>query len=353
MARSSNKVADGLLASAHDSAVHDGLRLAVPRYLEAVDALVAEGRRPDASVVLAELLAAKEKKRSFFQIKRKENPLGDTRPDVARKYAKLTRGTAPTEESLDVLNQIALEYPDDSQIRIANAEALRRAGYLLDALDEFKYCKTLAPEDPEVDVQIGELNVQLGRADRVAAAQKVAEPIEPEPLPKPNAAVAPLVSAAPPPAPVAPPPASVAAPPAPVASSPASAVPPMVEPESVPAAAPEPTSPVRRSPTAGGLSAFAKRKAMELFANSEYAAASAQLERVVKMSPDVESLEMLLECYLALDRHDEAARIGVQLADAEVAAGNRPGAIATLTTLSKKIADPTVEQRRVDLMKNA
>ena len=91
---------------------------------------------------------------------------------------------------------------------------------------------------------------------------------------------------------------------------------------------------------------------MELFANSEYEAASVQLQRVVKMSPDVEALEMLLECYLVLDRHDEAAQIGVQLADAELAAGNRPGAIATLTTLSKKIANPTVEQRRVELMQN-
>jgi hypothetical protein len=125
---------------------------------------------------------------------------------------------------------------------------------------------------------------------------------------------------------------------------------------------PSPSSPViepvigpeppRRAAAAAGLSAFAKRKAMELFANSEYQAASTQLERVVKMSPDVEALEMLLECYLALDRHDEAARIGVRLADAELAAGNRPGAIATLTTLSKKIANPAVEQRRIDLMKS-
>ena len=107
-----------------------------------------------------------------------------------------------------------------------------------------------------------------------------------------------------------------------------------------------------KRPAAGGLSAFAKRKALELFANSEYEAACTQLERVVKMSPDVEALEMLLECYLALERLDDAAHVGVQLADAELAAGNRPGAIATLTTLSKKVADPTVEQRRVELMQN-
>jgi hypothetical protein len=91
---------------------------------------------------------------------------------------------------------------------------------------------------------------------------------------------------------------------------------------------------------------------LELFANSEYEAASRELERVVRLSPDVEALEMLLECYLVLERHGEAARVGVQLADAELAAGNRPGAIARLTTLSKKLVDPTVEQRRVELMQN-
>jgi Flp pilus assembly protein TadD len=337
MAPSSNKVADGLLASARDSAVHDGLRLAVPQYFEAVDALIAEDRKPDAAVVLAELLAAKEKKRGFLFMKRNENPLGEARPDVARKYSSLTRGSNPTEESLDVLNQLALEYPDDAEIRIANAEALRRAGYLLDALDEFKYCRTLSPDDREIDGQLNELNAQLGRADKAAAAPapvETAPPVEPvKSAPVPAALVksepVPSVSAAPPP-------------PAPAAAE-------RVE---VPVPTVDSAPPVRRSPTAGGLSAFAKRKAMELFANSEYAAAASQLERVVKMSPDVESLEMLLECYLELDRHSEAARVGVQLADAEVAAGNRPGAIATLTTLSKKIADPTVEQRRVDLMKN-
>jgi Flp pilus assembly protein TadD len=338
MARSSNKVADELLASAHDSAVHDGLRLAVPRYLEAVDALVAEDRKSEASAILAELLNAKEKKRGFLFMKRKEHPLGDSRPDVARKFAEITRGADPTEESLDILNQIALDYPDDVVIRAANAEGLRRAGYLLDALDEFKYCKTLSPGDADIERSIGEVNAQLGRTEQTAAAHKAPEPAEvPSPPAPAQSDPAPVVAAAPPPSPE---PAPEIAPSTPAAEM------------TAPASAPETAPPPRRSPTAGGLSAFAKRKAMEHFANSEYTAAAAQLERVVKMSPDVESLEMLLECYLALDRHDEAARVGVQLADTELAAGNRPGAIATLTSLSKKIADPTVEQRRVDLMKN-
>jgi hypothetical protein len=104
-------------------------------------------------------------------------------------------------------------------------------------------------------------------------------------------------------------------------------------------------------PSVSALASFTKRKALDLFASGEFEAASRQLARVISMSPDRDALEMLMECYLALDRHDEAARIGVRIADEDVAAGNRPAAIATLTSLSKKIADPTVEQRRVELMK--
>jgi hypothetical protein len=158
------------------------------------------------------------------------------------------------------------------------------------------------------------------------------------PLPKPAKVVvdsapsqAPVVDSVPSPEPAA----------APVNNSP-----------DAPSAAPPPAAAPKIPAAAGGLSAFAKRKALELFANSEYEAAVGQLVRVVKMSPDVEALEMLLECYLVLEKHDDAVRIGVQLADAEIAAGDRSGAIATLTTLSKKIANPTLEQRRVDLLQN-
>lgn len=433
MAPSNNKVADSLLASARDSAVHDGLRLAVPRFLGAVEALVAEGRKEDAANVLAELLAAKEKKRGFLFAKRDDNPLGPQRPAVAKRYAQLSRDAAPTETSLDTLNLIALQYPDDPDVRLSNADALKVAGYLLDALDEYKYCLTLVPDDIDLIVRLGELYSQLGRPEdalvharnaisalhksgndagaaavserllefapgafaesfdgfaslsgdalaknrphfdvvvaafiandaldpsaRSAVAARIGECFEKLIARDPSdqtlwqalGAVDPAAAAqvrrrldqtetaeAPPPPPAAPPPLAML----PVAPKPPS------EPVSVG------TEPPRRAPAAAGLSAFAKRKAMELFANSEYEAASQQLERVVKMSPDVEALEMLLECYLALDRHDEAARIGVRLADAELAAGNRPGAIATLTTLSKKIANPAVEQRRAELMKS-
>jgi len=461
MAPPKSNAADGLLASAQDSAAHEGLRPAVGRYLEAVDALVAEDRRDEAVTVLADMLAAKEKKRCFFLGRREQSALGDQREAVANKYAQVARDAAPSEATLDVLGQIAIEFPNDFDIRIANAEALFHAGYLLDALDEFKSCKALHRSDVDLDVKLGELYCQLGRPDdaigharrayseyakagdddavaqlavrlldyapsafdtsfdafgslpgdliakhadeldRVVAlfvAAGVADPsarsviatklgsvceklivrdrsaekywqlltsvdadaarrlrdrldgkpavaaavtaptpdVESGPSHLPMKVEAPQQALEPGGSPAraaaaAPSPAAAAAAPAPAVVAPA------------PPAAPKPAA-------AGGLSAFAKRKALELFANSEYEAAAGQLVRVVKMSPDVEALEMLLECYLVLERNDEAARIGVQLADAEVAAGNRPGAIATLTTLSKKIADPTLEQRRVELM---
>ena len=412
--RSNNNVADDILASAQENAAHDGLRLAVPRYLEAVDALAAEDRKPEARGVLAQLLSAKEKRRGFLFTKREQSALGDQRLAVATKYAAFARGEAPTEESLDILNQLALEFQDDVDIRMANAEALANAGYLLDALDEHTFCSSRRPDDEELKAAIASLYRKLGRgadaaaayenmsgdalkahrsdiaalvdlvaetrfddpsaraavverlravsdkllaadpadrsiADRVDALGAEPEPAQPEPAqpePAQTQAQAAQPEAAPPVAPPAP-------------AQPVSAAPPAVEPQAaIPsspspdtAASPSAPQPQPKRPTAGGLSAFAKRKALELFANSEYEAASTQLERVVKIAPDVEALELLLECSLVLERHAEAARTGVQLADAELAAGNRPGAIATLTTLSKKIADPAVEQRRVELMK--
>ena len=467
MAPSNNKVADSLLESAHDSAVHDGLRLAVDRYLEAVDALIAEDRGDEASAVLAELLSAKEKRRGFFLGKREQSPLGNQRATVASKYGRVMRDAAPTEASLDLLNLIAMEFPDDIDIRLTNARQLHQAGYLLDAVDEFKYCKGLRPGDLDLDVALGKLYVQLGRPDEaatqtqqavaryvksgnddaaaglsrrlleflpegfgesldafasltpvtlaaraeqlnaVSAAFVAAPPSDPaqraavvakfgacyEPLlardranqalwqalsavdasaadeirrrldgqaaaaAQPAAPEPPVTASTPASAGVLQPPSTPTPVVTPVAAKHVDETPQPVEPSqpaaeaAAPAPVPAPEVP-KRPAAAGGLSAFAKRKALELFANSEYEAATVQLERVVKMSPDVEALEMLLECYLALEKLDEAARVGVLLADAELAAGNRPGAIATLTTLSKKVTDPALEQRRVELMQS-
>jgi tetratricopeptide (TPR) repeat protein len=425
MAPSSSNTAEGLLSSARDRAARDGLRAAVPAYLEAADALVDAGKKDDAAGLLAELLASKEKKKALFFTREVANPLGAQRIDVARRYAEIVLGDTPSEASLDSIGQLALQFPDDVGILRSNAEALRLAGYLLDSLDEYKRCVSLAPNDVDLVVRLCDLYAQLGRADEaagraasgvdsfashgddaavallavrmlqyvpegfeqpfdafaslsaealarnkasfdetVAAFERssIADPARRRPIvsrisacyakllarDRDNQALWKELSDVDPAASVEvrgllEPRAPAPAPAPPLADGAATVAQPLVE---------APPAPPRKPAAAGGLSAFAKRKAMELFANSQYEAASAQLERVVKMSPDVESLEMLLECYLALEQHDKAARIGVALADAELADGNRPGAIATLTTLSQKIADPAIEQRRVELMQN-
>ena len=399
MARSNNKAADELLTSAREAAAQDGLRLSVPQFFDAIEALIGEGRSQDAQEILVEMLSAKEKVRGFFLGKREQSALGKERPTVANRYACVVFGSMPTEQSLDTLNQLALEFADDFDIRIANAEALRQAGYLLDSLDEFQTCKSMRGDASGVDIKLADVYAQLGRFDESAdalssvgvddlarrravfdgivaaftasdatdnaarqmTAGKLADSFEKllrrdssdaalwkalgEMDPSAADAVRARLNGMP---------ARDVAPLAPVQSVPGAAA---QEPEraTVPStdgsAAARPPEPPRR-PSVSGLASFTKRKALDLFASGEFEAASRQLERVISMSPDRDALEMLLECYLALERHDDAARIGVRIADEDVAAGNRPAAIATLTSLSKKIADPTVEQRRVELMQS-
>lgn len=393
MARSNNKPADELLTSAREAAASGGLRLSVPQFFAAVDAFVSEGRPQDAQGVLADMLSAKEKVRGFFLGKREQSALGKERGNVANRYARIAFGSAPTEKSLDILNQLALEFTDDFDIRIANAEALRQAGYLLDSLDEYQTCKSMRGDASGVDLKLADVYAQLGRFDESADALSAVEVddlarrravfdgivaaftasdstdnsarkitadkfgdsfeslIRRDPTDAslwaslremdPSAAdeVRARLNGTPTPAP------RDGAPAAPAAAARIDSPLPAI----VDGAASVPQAPPR--PSVSGLASFTKRKALDLFASGEFEAASRQLERVISMSPDRDALEMLMECYLALDRHDDAARIGVRIADEDVAAGNRPAAIATLTSLSKKIADPTVEQRRVDLMK--
>ena len=393
MARSNNKAADELLTSAREAAARDGLRLSVPQFFAAVDAFVSEGRPQDGQGVLADMLSAKEKVRGFFLGKREQSALGKERGNVANRFARIAFGLAPTEQSLDLLNQLALEFTDDFDIRIANAEALRQAGYLLDSLDEYQTCKSMRGDASGVDLKLADVYAQLGRFDESADALSAVEVddlarrravfdgivaaftasdstdnsarkitadklagsfeglIRRDPSDAslwtslsemdPSAAdeVRARLNGTPTPAP------REGAPAAPATAARLDLPPPAI----ADGAAPVPQAPPR--PSVSALASFTKRKALDLFASGEFEAASRQLARVISMSPDRDALEMLMECYLALDRHDEAARIGVRIADEDVAAGNRPAAIATLTSLSKKIADPTVEQRRVELMK--
>ena len=170
MAHSSSSSADALLASAHEAAHEGGLRNAVPQFVEAVDALAAAGRTSEAQDVLAELLAAKEKVRGFFLGKREQSALGNQRATIANKFARVAKDATPTETSLDVLNGLALEFPGDFDVRLANAEALCHAGYLLDSLDEFKHVQSMRFGDPDVDIRVAGVYSQLGRFDDAADA---------------------------------------------------------------------------------------------------------------------------------------------------------------------------------------
>jgi len=392
MARSNNKAADELLTSAREAAASDGLRLSVPQFFAAVDAFVSEGRPQDAQSVLADMLSAKEKVRGFFLGKREQSALGKERGYVANRFARIAFGSAPTEQSLDLLNQLALEFTDDFDIRIANAEALRQAGYLLDSLDEYQTCKSMRGDASGVDLKLADVYAQLGRFDESADALSA---VEVDDLARRRAVFDGIVAAFTAsdstdnsarkitadklagsfeslirrdpsdaslwnslsemdPSAADEVRARLNGMPTPAPREGASAAPAAVRLDSPPpaiatGAVPVPQAPPR--PSVSGLASFTKRKALDLFASGEFETAARQLERVISMSPDRDALEMLMECYLALDRHDDAARIGVRIADEDVAAGNRPAALATLTSLSKKIADPTVEQRRVELMK--
>ena len=155
-------VASNKLAKAQEVAALKGLRAAVPVYVEATDALAAE-RRYDAAVgVLAEVLNTRERKRSLFGSK-EIDPLGPDRAVVAKQFAKLTRKGQINDSLLELLGTIAAENPDEPGIRVANAEGLYRAGYVADAIDEYRYCERLLPGDGAMAARLGELYAVMSR----------------------------------------------------------------------------------------------------------------------------------------------------------------------------------------------
>ena len=154
--------ASSKLTKAQEIAALKGLRAAIPFYVEATNAL-AEERRHDAAVgVLAEVLNAREKKRSLFGSK-EVNPLGPDRSIVAKQFARMTRGGQINDSLLELLSQLALENPDDPEIRLANAEGLYRAGYMADAIDEYRYCQKLIADDGTLVARLGELYGVMNR----------------------------------------------------------------------------------------------------------------------------------------------------------------------------------------------
>jgi tetratricopeptide (TPR) repeat protein len=142
----------------------EGLRAAVPAYLSAADAFAQEQRHATAVEMLGQLLLAQEKKRGFLG-RVDKNPLGPERQRVAVKFAEIARLASPTENSLEVLEDLVLDFPDVMPVRRANADSLRNAGYAADAIEEFRYCWKLDPKDGEIAVRLADLYAALGRID--------------------------------------------------------------------------------------------------------------------------------------------------------------------------------------------
>jgi len=154
--------ASNKLAKAQEVAALKGLRAAVPFYIEATDALASEKRFDAAVGVLTEVLNAREKKRSLFGSKQ-VNPLGPDRAVIGKQFAKMTRGGQVNDTLLELLSAVAVENPDDPDIRLANAEGLYRSGYMADAIDEYRYCEKLMPDDGALVARLGELYAIMSR----------------------------------------------------------------------------------------------------------------------------------------------------------------------------------------------
>ena len=147
-----------------ETAAKEGLRASVPLYVAAAEAFVQEDRPTQAVELLGELLRAKEKRRGLFAGVDK-NPLGPERLRVAVKYSEIARIASPTEDSLELLEDLSVEFPDLAQIRRAHADGLRNAGYAADAIEEYRQCARLEPKEADIPVRLSELNAALGRTD--------------------------------------------------------------------------------------------------------------------------------------------------------------------------------------------
>jgi tetratricopeptide (TPR) repeat protein len=147
-----------------ETAAKEGLRASVPLYIAAAEAFAQEDRPAQGVELLGELLRAKEKRRGLLG-RVEKNPLGPERVRVATKYCEFSRTTSPTEDTLEMLADLANEFSDVAIVRRANADALRNAGYASDSIDEYRYCWKLEPEDGDIPVRLSELYAALGRND--------------------------------------------------------------------------------------------------------------------------------------------------------------------------------------------
>ena len=147
-----------------ETAAKEGLRASVPLYIAAAEAFAQEDRPAQGVELLGELLRAKEKRRGLLG-RVEKNPLGPERVRVATKYCEFSRTTSPTEDSLEMLADLAAEFSDVAIVRRAEADALRNAGYASDAIEEYRYCWKLEPDEGDIPVRLSELYAALGRND--------------------------------------------------------------------------------------------------------------------------------------------------------------------------------------------
>jgi tetratricopeptide (TPR) repeat protein len=116
------------------------------------------------------------------------------------------------------------------------------------------------------------------------------------------------------------------------------------EPENVPAAPPKSPAP----PNA--LVAYTRRKAKELFDAGDLAGASMCYERLLRSGSDIESLEGALDCYIGLERTQDAARVAVELVNAKADEGDLEGALTTIDRISAISDDANFAQQRMELL---
>jgi len=152
------------LAKAQETAAARGLRVAAPLFVEAAEALARDQQYGAAVQTLVDVLNVREKKRGLFGTK-EVNPLGPDRNAVGKHFAKWTHQAPVNDSILELLGALSSEFPDDAGIRFANAEALYRAAYVADAIDEYRYCERLRPGDGGLVARLGELYALMSRND--------------------------------------------------------------------------------------------------------------------------------------------------------------------------------------------
>ncbi|HEY7981458.1 MAG TPA: hypothetical protein VID19_08215 [Candidatus Eremiobacteraceae bacterium] len=106
----------------------------------------------------------------------------------------------------------------------------------------------------------------------------------------------------------------------------------------------------RKSSAPNALAAYTRRKAKELYDAGDLAGASMCYERLLRGGSDIESLEGALDCYIGLERTQDAARVAVELVNAKADDGDLEGALTTIDRISAISDDANFAQQRMELL---